>query len=299
MRKIILACVAAIFSLSFINAQEVAATPQEEPALAEDLTLTEDTVIPVKTRNFLLGATLGLNMTTYSNSDNDLTASFGLGGQIGISCDVPLSVYLLRGYFSINPELIFAYQTVGLEEKYEGVSFKSTDRIYSMNIPVHLKWNKSAGPGFFYVAAGPMLNMGLGGTNKWEQGVDMKVGEDKDGKDIIRTFDRNLLFQADPDNMAFDFTRENALYNILNFSLNFKLGYEFESGLSFSAAYQLGVSNMINKAPYDDYNRALRAEINLFEGMTQAQKDAKYNEFKLDVPTQKSSSIVFSIGYVF
>ncbi|MDR1729306.1 MAG: PorT family protein [Prevotellaceae bacterium] len=321
MKKIILACVAAIFSLSFVNAQEevaveeveitstrevqpevqpVAIIPQEEPELQADPALVMDSVI---TRPFMLGAAAGVNMTSYSG---DVDASFGIGFQFGISCDAPIGVNLFKGYLSINPELIFAYKTVGLDANVLG--YESTDRFWSMNVPVHAKWNKSMGPGFLWVAAGPMLNVYLGGTNKSKLQVEVIDNKGELKKEHLEM----LLFQADPDDLANDYIRDNALYNILGFSLNFKVGYDFKSGLSVSAGYQLGLSNMTNKAVYNDYNKQideinkelmvnLNGRVETGELTTQ-EKDALYKEeamSNLAAPVIRNGSIFLTVGYVF
>ncbi len=327
MKKIILACVTAIFSLSFVNAQEEVAVeavkndsaiktqpevaPQAEPALLADSALVEDTIIPVKTRPLMLGVAAGVNMTNYSG---DLEgANFGLGFQLAIGCDVPTGINLLRGYFSINPEMAFAYKTIGLDANAFGM--ESTDRIWSMNIPVYVKWNKSAGSGFFHVAVGPTLNVNLGGSNKWKESMEVAV------EDRTRTIDQMPLFQADPDlhnevialNPFFgNSLRDNALYNILGFSLNFKAGYDFSSGLSITAGYQLGLSDMTNKVVYDDcnkkvneFNQKLKTDLDKMEeagDLTTQEKNDLYKEkaaSNLTAPIIKNSSIFLTIGYVF
>ncbi len=326
MKKIILAFLTAVFSLSFANAQEVApqaipeltetntivsaadtiapvenliepetAAPQVEPELTAETQLDSSIIDTVKTRPLMLGVSAGVNLTNYSGDVEG--ASFGTGFQIAFGCDVPIGVNLLKGYLSINPEMNFAYKTVGLDANFLGI--ESTDRFWSMNIPVHAKWNRSLGSGFLTVAAGPMLNVYLGGSNKWKKGI---VIEDiVSGK--TTTVDQMLLFQSDPDAISeLDFIRDYALYNVLGFALNFKVGYDFASGISINAGYQLGLSNMTNKEPYDAWNKALKLELDeqvKAETLTPEERDKEYKEFKMDAPVLKNGSIFLTIGYVF
>ena len=245
MKKIILACVATILSLSFINAQET----------AEDLIVSENMGAEyASSRPILLGVTVGANMTTYSGDRNP---KMGLGGQIGINCDIPIN-----DYFSIMPELLFAYKTVDLDNvswdnNNELMIMKSTDHLLYMNVPVYVKGSLHVGIGRPFIAIGPMINVGLYGENR---GGDFKL----------------LLFQADP-NAGYVEYREKPPYNNLDFSVCAKAGYDFDFGLSISVAYQLGFANMYK--------------------MTNDRK-LLYNELGLDT-SQKNSTISVSLGYNF
>ena len=249
MKKIILACVTTILSLSFIHAQKNA----EAVIMAENLG--EEEEAPLELRPILLGVTAGVNMTTYSG---DRDPKMGLGGQIGINCDIPVSEN-----FSIMPELIFAYKTVDVnqvkENEYlEVVAMKSTDKLLYMNVPVNVKWSTHVGNGRPFIAAGPMLNVGLYGENKADDGSKL------------------LLFQSDSNGeLAY---RERPIYNILGFSVNLKAGYDFDFGLSITAACELGLTNMYK----------LNDERKL------------YFEEELGMKTsQKSMSFSLSLGYNF
>jgi len=206
MKKIILACATAILSLSFINAQT------EEGSTYDS-------------RRILLGATAGVNMTTYSGDRN---AEMGLGGQFGINCDIPVNES-----FSVMPELIFSYKTVKLDNIVWDTSgdvlrMESTDNLFYMNVPITVKWGMEMGPGRPFVALGPMISVGLFGHNKMKD-----AGED----------DTLLLFQSDPNSYLWAY-REKPIYNNLDFSAYLKLGYDFDFGLSTSLAFQYGFVNM-------------------------------------------------------
>jgi len=247
MKKIILACVATILSLSFVNAQEETA---EDVIMSENM---EEEQAP-EPRSILLGVTAGVNMTTYSG---DVEAKMGLGGQVGINCDIPIGQYL-----SIMPELIFAYKTVKIDDLFEAgdalISMESTDKLLYMNVPIHLKGSISTEAGRPFIAVGPMINVGLYGVNK--------MGDYK-----------MLLFQSDPDS-DIEEIREDALYNVLDFSVNLKAGFDFDFGLSISAAFQLGLTNMYK--------------------MTDERK-LIYKELGMKTPSQKSQTISVSLGYSF
>ncbi len=246
MKKIILACVAAISSLSFMSAQQTT----EAAIMSENM---EETKAPAS-RSLLLGVTAGANMSTYS-SDRD--PNMGFGGQIGINCDVPIDQY-----FSIMPELIFAYKTVKIDDVFlnnnnERISMESTDKMLYMSVPVNVKGSMHLGIGRPFIAVGPMISVGLYGQND--------VGDSE-----------ILLFQSDS-NSEFKEYRENPPYNNVDFAINFKAGYDFDFGLSVSAAFQLGLVNMY-KMP--DSRKTL------------------YKEMGLDT-TQKSRSFSLVLGYNF
>jgi hypothetical protein len=241
MKKIILICATTILSLSFINAQRTAVDEEE---------LTFDS------RHLLLGVTAGVNMTTYSGDRNP---EMGLGGQIGINCDVPVNEN-----FSIMPELIFAYNTVKLDNVAWDVSgnvirTESTDNLLYMNVPVTVKWSTPLGAGRPFIAAGPMLNVGLYGVNK------IKDSEVK-----------LLLFQPDP-NSDFREYREEPIYTDIDFSAYVKVGYDFDFGLSVSAALRWGFMNMYKMND---------------------ERKAYYTESGLDT-SQTSKTVSFSLGYNF
>ena len=251
MKKIILACVAAILSLSFVHARETT-----EGQTAGDVS-EEHEFTPIKMQRLLsLGVTAGVNMTAYSGDRN---AAMGIGGQIGINCDIPVSEH-----FSIMPELIFTNQSVKLDNvawDVEGNAVKttSTDNLFYMNVPVTLKWSTYLGAGRPFIALGPMLNVGLYGKNKIK-GSDTKL----------------LLFQPDP-NSDYREYREKAYYNDVDFSVYLKLGYDFDFGLSIAAALQWGLANMYKM---DDERKSL------------------YTESELNT-SQKNRTIYVSLGYNF
>jgi hypothetical protein len=186
-------------------------------------------------------------MTNYSGNTD---TKWGFGGQIGLNFEIPINNYL-----SIMPEVIFSYKTTKVKDI---ISFpldeshnNMKDKMYHMNVPVSLKIGTPLGIGRIFISVGPMLNVGLYGKSGSE--------------------DTNVwLFQADP-----DFTEQYSLYNIIDFSGLFKAGYDFDFGLSVSAAFQLGFLNVFSK----DY---FREKLDLIE-----------------VPTRKTRTVSVSLGYNF
>ena len=252
MKKIILACVTTILGLSFINAQEETA---EAVIVSENVKEDIKEVRTPEPRSILVGVTAGVNMTTYSGDRNP---KMGLGGQVGLNCDIPVGQY-----FSIMPELIFAYYTVEvnsffLDNNGNLITRESTtDKLLYMNVPVNLKGSMHLGIGRPFIAVGPMLNVGLHGENK------------VDGFKI-------RLFQSDPNSKNLDYL-EKPLYNVVDFSVNLKAGYDFDFGLAFSVAYRMSFANMYK--------------------MTD-EREARYKESGLNT-TQKSSTFSVSLGYNF
>jgi hypothetical protein len=246
MKRIILTCAALFFSLSLVSAQEeeeeVFARPPRlsaptEPVSAQEdkIAVVEDFAAPVESkgiaaeewqeyelRPLTLGVTVGANMSTYLGSRD---TKMGLGAQIGINCDIPIS-----RCFSIMPELIFAYKTVDINDIYlsysGGVSkrIKTTDKLLYMNVPINVKGSFSSGPGRPFFAIGPMISVGLYGVNK---AGDVNI----------------LLFQADPELDR----QEKPFYNNLDIAANLKIGYDFDFGLAISIGSQIGLFNMIKE----------------------------------------------------
>ena len=246
MKKIVLTCMMAILSLSFANAKQNYDEEDEE----------EDE----KEQTIYLGFTAGYNRSTYFLSDR--TPKWGHGGQIGINCEV-----FAGRYFSIQPELIFSYKTIGVDnfviptnidynvEKLDNVTINminSTDRLWYASIPVNLKISYPfiSGRPFFSIA--PVLDLGLYGKNKVNDYNELKslllsMGLFDAKKDDIKDYDLSL-FQANPNDKAFDY-RTKPIYRNFNFAVLFKAGIDFSSGLSLSAAYQIGLTNMYKLTP--------------------------------------------------
>ena len=226
MKKVILACMTAVWGLS-LSAQQTA----EILIMSENMGEEQVSV----SRPIMLGATAGINMTTYSGDRNP---KMGMGGQLGINCDIPIN-----DYFSIMPELIFAYKSVGVDLSWDNnnelMTMESTDKLVYMNVPINVKLSADFGPGRPFVAVGPMISVGLFGENRvkvFKKLVDLyetKAGE----------FKRLLLFQADS-NTGFLEYREEPFYSNIDFSVNLKAGYDFDFGLAISAGLQWGFLNM-------------------------------------------------------
>lgn len=254
MKKIISACIAAIFSLSLLNAQEqdtLAVSASEE---------TEEKVSPPK--QFTLGVTAGFSMTTLAS---DFDSEMGAGFKVGVNCDIPVSEYI-----SIMPELIFAYKTAGInkldalslglpEINEDKIVVDTKDKLFYMDIPVYVKGSLYYGIGRPFVAIGPMLSVGLYGEKEI---VDSQI----------------LLFQGDPNPMFPFSAQEKPLYNNVDFSVNFKVGYDFDCGLSADFGFQLG---MVNLLKFSDEEEALM------------------KAFGLEAPSLKNRTFSLSLGYNF
>jgi len=165
-------------------------------------------------------------------------------------------------YFSVQPELLFSYKTVGTESivltnikhhvgEHEYFPVKSTDVLWYASIPVNLKISYPFISGRPFISVAPMLDLGLYGKNELDDYDELKslLEEMKLPVDRkkLKNYDQ-LLFQANPNDPAFDY-RVDQVYRNVNFSLLFKAGLDFTSGFCISAAYQLGLTNMYNMAP--------------------------------------------------
>ena len=254
MRKIIFTCVMIVLGFSFTNAKQNF-DEFDSDGVTEFGNDDEQSIF--------LGFTFGYNQSNYSGDRNP---KWGSGGQVGINCEIRAG-----DVFSIQPELIFSYKTVGIDylvptnstninanvdygiEDMENVFFvNSSDRMWYMSFPINLKIAIPLGSVRPFLSAAPMLDLGLYGKNKVDnynklQLTLQELGLFNEKNDKIKDYDL-LLFQANPNDKAFYF-REKPIYNNVNFSLLFKVGLDFGFGLTLSAAYQMGLTNMYKLTP--------------------------------------------------
>jgi hypothetical protein len=158
----------------------------------------------------------GINLPKYkyvnddknTTSETRTTTNFNLTGY----ADVPVSTY-----FSVQPGI--SLQGKGAKY-YENVNEQKEDNVLVVEIPVNLVANLPAGPGKFYLGAGPYAGFNVSGKRKSIKGsvtteTDLKFGDTV--TDNLKTVD---------------------------FGLNFLAGYQLISGLNFGAGYGLGLTNL-------------------------------------------------------
>lgn len=210
--------------------------------------LLEEKKVPEK-RFITVGYTVGLTMTTYGLAGMDgESASFGPGAQVAINCDIPLGQTPICQYLSIQPELILSFRTTGLDlvmprideagDPVGARKYEATDRLLYMCVPVNVKASMRYKKGRPFVSLAPMLSVGLFGKRVSDETADF----DYSGDEAIDLGDcsSTLLFQADTQE-----AQQKPLYNNIDFSLYSKVGYDFDSGLSVSLAFQLGLTDMM------------------------------------------------------
>lgn len=216
--------------------------------------LLEDKRLPEK-RFITIGFTVGAGLSTYGvTGENIKDPGFGPAVQLGINCDLPFGQSQIGQYFSIQPELLFSFRETPFKQvlfvedggydlegeptgEYE--KFSSKDDLIYMSVPINVKASmrlyrtkKSASRneetqktkvsnGRIFLSVAPMVSLGLFGN------------QTLDGHNL-------LLFQSDPDEQ-----REDPIYNNVDFSLYSRLGYDWDSGLTASLAFQLGFVDMV------------------------------------------------------
>lgn len=135
--------------------------------------------------------------------------------------------------FSFQPELIFSSQGSDSSEDFEGNDFEGSVKVNYLNVPLMAKYYVADG---LSLEVGPQIGLLLSTTDEYE-------GEEDDIKDLLKSTD---------------------------FGVNFGVGYKLESGLNFSARYNMGLSDNIDA-----------------------------DGFKTDGAEYKNSVIQLSVGYFF
>ncbi|WP_400080091.1 porin family protein [Winogradskyella sp. R77965] len=111
--------------------------------------------------------------------------------------------------FSFQPELLFSSQGSDYSEDFDGEDFEGTVKVNYLNVPLMAKYYVAEG---FSIEAGPQIGFLLSAKDEYED-------QEDDIKDFLKSTD---------------------------FGVNFGLGYKLDSGLNFSARYNLGLSDNID-----------------------------------------------------
>src|SRR5690606_26051754 len=103
-----------------------------------------------------------------------------------------------------------------------------TESVMAIDIPFNFVGNIPAGPGHFFIGAGPYVGFNVAGEVKWDGSGSFL------GVDYTTNGDRDLEIgnSSDDDLKAVDF------------GLNGLVGYQFSSGFNIGAGYGLGLSNL-------------------------------------------------------
>lgn len=162
------------------------------------------------------GVKAGVNFASITGDETDDLSSL-TGFHFGGFVNIPVS-----GNFSVQPEILYSAQGAKYEDSddYDG-KFK----LNYLNIPVMAKIEVADG---FTLEAGPQIGFLLSAKDDYTYvGPDPGFSDDS-GEDDIKDFIKST-----------------------DFGINFGLGYEMESGLSFGARYSLGISNIIDSDDID------------------------------------------------
>ncbi len=165
------------------------------------------------------GLKAGVNLPKYQFTDDDANTSNDTESAVNFHvtgyADVPLS-----GMFSVQPGISLQ----GKGAKYTSSNNELTENVLAVEVPVNFVLNVPAGPGKFFLGAGPYAGFNVAGQYKgegsffgidYEGETDMNIGNDS-GDDI----------------------------KPLDFGFNFLTGYQFSSGFNIGAGYGLGLTNL-------------------------------------------------------
>jgi len=175
----------------------------------------------IQAQNVHFGVKGGVNFATLSGDIEDVNSrtSFHLGAVAEIS---------ISEKFSVQPELLYSSQGAKSEyiETFEGETFSAKEEIKVdyISIPIMAKYYVGNG---FSIEAGPQVSFLT--SSKFEYDYSFG-GISESGSEDYKDFTKGI-----------------------DFGLGFGAGYKMDSGLNFSARYNLGLSN-INDDPEDDSN---------------------------------------------
>jgi opacity protein-like surface antigen len=169
----------------------------------------------VSAQEVKLGAKLGLNLSSL-RSDMDFDSKIGFN--LGVFAEINLSDKLI-----FQPELLYSTQGASLEESFDSNSFKVTNSVDYLNIPLILKYGVTDK---LFLEFGPQLGFLLSGKSKYEETYG---GETESETEDIKEFT-----------------------NSIDFGLNFGVSFDIAENIMIGARYNLGVSNIIDEEDSGD-----------------------------------------------
>ncbi|MGB3607396.1 MAG: porin family protein [Psychroserpens sp.] len=174
----------------------------------------------VGAQDVTFGAKAGVNFASFGGDLEDLDGrtSFHLG---------VVAEFAISEKFSVQPELLFSGQGAGAEfsETFFGetISSETTFNLSYLNLPIMAKYYVADG---FSLEAGPYVGFLIGGESE-----ETFSGGGESGSE---TEDSTELFKG------------------LDFGLGVGTSYKLESGLFFSARYNLGLADITDADDGDD-----------------------------------------------
>lgn len=166
------------------------------------------------------GAKVGFNMANISGDieDNAMKPGFQIGGVMN---------YEVSDALAVQPSLILSNKGV----KIDGEFTTATANLNYLEIPINAVYKISN----FQIYAGPYLGVGLFGKVKFDD-------------DAIDDYTVKFMNDVAPDDLGDD----EVAFSMLDFGLNFGIGYMVMDNLQVQAGYGLGLSNVNPKYDGED-----------------------------------------------
>ena len=138
------------------------------------------------TAQISVGVRVGAN---FANQDFEAEGlSISPDGITGLSFAVPVEIGITES-FSVQPELVYIQKGSSFDFEFYGYTTKQETTINYFEIPILAKYKFVTEPVQAYIAAGPVIGFGLGGT------ISAEVNGQKEEEDI--DFERDGLKKSD------------------------------------------------------------------------------------------------------
>ncbi|ADY51574.1 hypothetical protein Pedsa_1003 [Pseudopedobacter saltans DSM 12145] len=163
------------------------------------------------------GLKAGVNLPKYKYEMNDASTSSEVNTNFHITgyADIPVSSGL-----SVQPGISLQGKGGKNSSTILGVETINKMNTMSIDIPVNLVGHIPAGPGNFFIGAGPYVGFNIAGKTK------TTIGNTESERDL-------KFGNGDNDDLK-----------TVDFGLNGLVGYQFTSGFNIGAGYGLGLSNL-------------------------------------------------------
>lgn len=205
---------------------------------------------------FRLGPEIGLNMSNINETGNSTSplSGLGIGNIAGLSSSYTSTYGIRVGIaveYAFNENLALQsglyYSMMGAKTGAQSVSVTTyklsigsgSKNINYVHIPLNIIYKIDAGPGKFFIGAGPYISYALSGTNK--------TG--------AVTLDTIASLPSTSTNI--NFGSDTASTKALDYGVNVLAGYELPGGLLFKVGYSYGLANFSNQNGTTDKNTCI------------------------------------------
>lgn len=197
-----------------------------------------------------LGIHAGITLATFKASIEDVsvTSKTKAGISAGLNLVVPISKS-----FSFRPELNFVQKGGTMKEE----DYKETLTLNYIQVPLNFTYNMPTSSGSFFIGAGPSVNLGISGKDKWHDGTESGSSKVKFG------------------------SGDDADFKMLEISANLMAGYQFSGGFFVTAGYNAGLSDASNDDPEFDgsyHNRYFGVNIGYMFGSKPKSKEKSQDQ---------------------